>query len=155
MQTHLKKIETASAPKAIGPYSQAVQAGSYLFVSGQIPINPHTGKIITGTIEEQTTQVLDNIKAILQEAGLTLEHVVKTEVYLKDIQDFSAMNTIYAAYFTYAIKPARQAMQVAQLPMDVRVEISAIAFVVLAIPLVSEKPEGITSRGTDEYSNGK
>lgn len=128
MQTTLKKIETALAPKAIGPYSQAVQAGSYLFISGQIPIDPLTGKITASTIEEQTTQVLENIKAILKEAGLTLEQVVKTEVYLKDMQDFAAMNTIYASYFTHAIKPARQAMQVGKLPMDVRVEISAIAF---------------------------
>lgn len=129
MQTSLKKIETASAPKAIGPYSQAVQAGPYLFISGQIPIDPATGKVAASTIEEQTTQVLENIKAILKEAGLTLEHVVKTEVYLKEMQDFAAMNAIYASYFSYPIKPARQAMQVAKLPMDVRIEISAIAFV--------------------------
>lgn len=129
MQTSLKKIETASAPKAIGPYSQAVQAGPYLFISGQIPVDPNTGKIEVSTIEEQTTQVLENIKAILKEARLTLDHVVKAEVYLKDMQDFITMNTIYASYFTSAIKPARQAMQVAKLPMDVLVEISAIAFV--------------------------
>ncbi len=129
METGLKKIETTLAPKAIGPYSQAVQAGPYLFISGQIPIDPNTGKIIADTIDEQTIQVLENIKAILNQAGLTLDHIVKTEVYLKDMQEFVAMNTIYASYFKSAIKPARQAMQVAKLPMDVRVEISAIAFI--------------------------
>ncbi len=129
MQTPLKKIDTGSAPKAIGPYSQAIQAGPYLFISGQIPIDPSTGKIIGNTIEEQTAQVMENIKAILKEAGLIFDHVVKTEVYLKDMQDFVPMNTIYASYFTSEIRPARQAMQVGKLPMDVRVEISVIAFV--------------------------
>ena len=129
MQNPLKKIETAAAPKAIGPYSQAVLAGPYLFISGQIPIEPNSGKVLASTIEEQTKQVLNNIGAILKEAGLNFENIVKTEVYLKDMQDFVAMNTVYASYFSHPIKPARQAMQVAKLPMDVLIEISAIAYV--------------------------
>ncbi len=128
MLTSLKKIETDAAPKAIGPYSQAVLAGPYLFISGQIPIDPQEGKVLATTIEEQTTRVLDNIGAILKEAGLSFEHLVKTEVYLKDLQDFAAMNAIYATYFPHPIKPARQAMQVGKLPLDVRIEISAIAY---------------------------
>lgn len=125
----LKKIETSSAPQAIGPYSQAVLAGSYLFISGQIPINPISGKVEAVTIEEQATQVLNNIQAILAAADLTMEHVVKTEVYLKRMEDFSAMNAIYTTYFNHPIKPARQAMQVGKLPLDVLIEISAIAYV--------------------------
>jgi 2-iminobutanoate/2-iminopropanoate deaminase len=125
----LKEIRTENAPKAIGPYSQAVKAGSFLFVSGQLPLNPKTGKIEDGTIEGQTRQVLANIEAILKEAGLELNDVVKCEVYLKDMQDFQAMNTIYAEKFSGPIKPARQAMQIGKLPMDARVEISCFAFV--------------------------
>jgi 2-iminobutanoate/2-iminopropanoate deaminase len=125
----LKEINTDKAPKAIGPYSQAVQAGQFLFVSGQLPINPQTGKVDDGTIEGQTRQVLANIEAILKTAGLSFNDVVKCEVYLKDMQDFQAMNGIYAEKFSGPIKPARQAMQVGKLPMDVRVEISCFAFV--------------------------
>jgi 2-iminobutanoate/2-iminopropanoate deaminase len=125
----LKEINTDKAPKAIGPYSQAVQAGQFLFVSGQIPINPKTGKVDEGTIEWQTRQVFANIEAVLQAAGLTLNDVAKCEVYLKDMQDFQAMNAIYAEKFTGPIKPARQAMQVGKLPMDVRVEISCFALI--------------------------
>jgi len=125
----LKEIKTENAPKAIGPYSQAVKAGSFLFVSGQLPLNPKTGKIEDGTIEGQTRQVLANIEAILKEAGLTFNDVAKCEVYLKDMQDFQAMNTIYAEKFSGPIKPARQAMQVGKLPMDVRVEISCFALI--------------------------
>lgn len=125
----LKEINTDKAPKAIGPYSQAIQAGQFLFVSGQIPINPQTGKVDEGTIEWQTRQVFANIEAVLKAAGLTLNDVVKCEVYLKDMQDFQAMNAIYAEKFTGPIKPARQAMQVGKLPMDVRVEISCFAFI--------------------------
>lgn len=121
-------IETHDAPKAIGPYSQAIQAGPFLYISGQIPIDPKTGKIIAMTIEAQTEQVLDNITAILMAAGLTLEHVVKTEVYLKDLHDFPVMNALYAKRFSHPVKPARQAMQVARLPMDALIEISCIAY---------------------------
>lgn len=125
----LKEIKTDQAPKAIGPYSQAVQAGPFLFVSGQIPLNPKTGKVEDSTIEGQTYQVFANIEAILQEAGLSFNDVVKCEVYLKDMQDFQAMNVIYAEKFSGSIKPARQAMQVAKLPMDVRIEISCFAYI--------------------------
>ena len=125
---NLIKIETLDAPKAIGPYSQAVQAGSFLFISGQIPIDPKSGKVMASTIEEQTNQVLDNIEAILKSANLNFQHIVKTEVYLKNMDDFAAMNAIYAARFSHPIKPARQAMQVGKFPMDVLVEISAIAY---------------------------
>lgn len=125
----LKEINTDKAPKAIGPYSQAVRAGQFLFVSGQLPINPQTGKVDDGTIEGQTRQVLANIEAILQAAGLSFNDVAKCEVYLKDMQDFQAMNGIYAEKFSGPVKPARQAMQVGKLPMDVRVEISCFALI--------------------------
>lgn len=123
------KIETENAPKAIGPYSQAVRAGQLLFISGQLPINPKTGKVEEVSIEGQTRQVLANIKAILEAAGCGFDDVTRAEVYLKDLQDFAAMNQIYAEYFSSEIKPARQAMQVAKLPLDVRIEISCIAFI--------------------------
>lgn len=124
----LKAIHTDEAPKAIGPYSQAVAAGPFLFISGQIPIDPQTGKITADTIEAQTEQVLDNVEAILHAAGLNKQHVVKTEIYLKDMQDFAVVNALYAKRFSHAVKPARQTMQVGKLPMDARIEISCIAF---------------------------
>ena len=124
----LKKIETENAPKAIGPYVQAVWAGDFLFLSGQVPIDPKTGKIEDFTIEGQTRQVLANLEAVLKAAGLSFEQVVKVEVYLKEMQDFSAMNTIYAQAFSHPIKPARQAMQVGKLPLDARIEISCVAY---------------------------
>lgn len=123
----IKKIETDQAPKAIGPYSQAVQAGGFLFISGQIPINPDTGKIDETSIEWQTRQVISNIEAILKAEGLTLDHVVRAEVFLKDMGDFQAVNTIYAERFCGAIKPARHAFAVAKLPLDARIEISCTA----------------------------
>jgi 2-iminobutanoate/2-iminopropanoate deaminase len=124
-----KKIETEKAPKAIGPYSQAILAGDFLFISGQIPINPKTGKVEESTIEGQTAQVLANIKAILETLGLSFEHVVKTEIYLKDMQDFQVVNAIYAEKFSHPNKPARQTMQVGKLPLDVLLEISCIAYI--------------------------
>lgn len=122
-----KKIETEEAPKAIGPYSQAVLAGDLLFVSGQLPIDPKTGKVVKDEIEIQTYQVLNNIEAILKSTGLSFEDVVKTEIYMKDLQEFARVNSIYAEFFSSEIKPARQTMQVAKLPLDVRIEISCIA----------------------------
>lgn len=124
----MKKIDTKHAPKAIGPYSQAIQAGSFLFISGQLPINPETGKIESHTIQGQTKQVLDNLAAILKEAGCTFADVVKSEVFLKDMNDFKEMNGLYAEHFNAEIKPARQAVQVARLPMDALIEISCIAY---------------------------
>ncbi len=123
----MQKVETRDAPKAIGPYSQGVIAGSFLFVSGQIPLDPETGKVVGPTIQEQTRRVFANIEAILQEAGLGFEDVVKAEVYLKNMDDFQAVNAIYAETFHHPVKPARQAMQVGRLPMDVLIEISCIA----------------------------
>ncbi len=113
----------------IGPYSHAVRAGNLLFVSGQIPIDPVTGKVVEGEIEAQTKQVIDNLEAVLKSEGLSLENVVKTEVYLKNMDDFKAMNGIYANRFFHPKKPARQAMQVGKLPLDVLVEISCIAYI--------------------------
>lgn len=125
----IHEVVTDKAPKAIGPYSQGVLAGQFLFVSGQLAIDPATGQMMGQTIEAQTTQVLNNIEAILRVQGLTLANVVKSEVYLKNMDDFKSMNKVYAERFVHAIKPARQAMQVARLPLDALVEISCIAFV--------------------------
>ena len=108
----INQIITDQAPKAIGPYSQAIYAGSYVFVSGQIAIDPATSKLAGSSIEDQTKQVLKNIEAILNAQGLTFENVVKTEVYLKDLNDFQAMNGIYAEKFTFAAKPARATVQI-------------------------------------------
>jgi len=125
----MKKIHTDRAPKAIGPYSQAVRAGGFLFVSGQIPLDPKTGKLVEGPIATHTAQVLDNIEAILHASGLSFKHVVKTEVYLKDMADFPEVNALYATRFTSEPLPARQTMQVAKLPLDARIEISCIAVI--------------------------
>ncbi len=124
----MKKIETTLAPQAIGPYSQAVQAGGFLFLSGQLPIDPNTGKIEATTIEEQTIQVFSNIEAILKAAGLTFNHVVRMEVFLADLSHFTAMNTIYATYFTGPIKPARHTIQAARLPLNALIEITCTAY---------------------------
>lgn len=124
----MRIIDTEKAPKANGPYSQAIAAGPFLFISGQLPIDPKIGKIIATTIEEQARQVLDNIEAILAADGLTIENVVKADVFLKDMQDFQQMNSIYAARFNHAAKPARLTVQVARLPMDALIEITCIAY---------------------------
>ncbi len=123
----VKKIETENAPKAIGPYSQAILAGGFLFLSGQIPINPKTGKVDDNTIEGQTRQVFANIDAILKAAGLGFEDVVRAEVFLKDLADFQTVNGIYAEFFPQSAKPARHAFQVGKLPLDVRIEITCTA----------------------------
>lgn len=120
-------IISDQAPKAIGPYSHATCAGPYMFVSGQIALDPSTGKINGTTIEEQTRQVLRNIQAILAEKGLTLENVVETKVFLKDLQDFPIMNRIYAEEFMYG-KPARATVQISKLPFDALIEISCTAY---------------------------
>jgi len=122
-------ISTTAAPAAIGPYSQAVRVGDTLFTSGQIPIDPRTGNFVAGGITEQTTQVLENIKAILAQAGLDMIHVVKTTVFLKDMKDFAAMNDVYAKYLAPegAVPPARSTVQVAALPRDAMIEIEVIA----------------------------
>lgn len=118
-------INTSNAPKAVGPYSQAIFAGDTLYISGQIPVNPADGSI-TETIEEQTAQCLKNIDAILTEASLTKDNIVKTTVLLSDMDDFAAMNAVYASYFTTDM-PARACYQVAKLPLGVKVEIESVA----------------------------
>ncbi len=121
-----KIISTDSAPKAIGPYSQAVEVNGILFISGQIPIDPATGKVVEGGIKEQTEQVMKNIEAILEAAGYSFSDVVKSTVFLKDMNDFAGMNEVYARYYSQN-PPARAAFQVARLPLDVLVEIETIA----------------------------
>lgn len=120
------QISTPAAPAAIGPYSQGIHAGTAVYVSGQLPIDPATGAFAGETIAEQTARSLENVKAVLEAAGLGLPDVVKTTVFLKDIADFAAMNEVYARYFT-GVCPARSAVQVAALPKDARVEIEAVA----------------------------
>lgn len=120
------KVSTPDAPAAIGPYSQAIVAGDFVFVSGQLPVDPKSGKMAEGDVEALTSQVIDNLEAILKSAGLTLENVVKTEVFLKDLSDFQAMNRAYAKRFLHA--PARAIVQVAKLPLDAKIEISCTAY---------------------------
>ena len=119
-------IVTDQAPSAIGPYSQAVRAGSFIFASGQIPIDPATGQFVAGGIAEQTEQVLKNLTALFAAAGVGLDQVVKTTVFLADMEDFTAMNEVYGRYFGTAA-PARATVQAARLPRDAKVEIEAIA----------------------------
>lgn len=121
-----KIIATTNAPGAIGPYSQAVDCGAFLITSGQVPIDPATGEFVSGGIAEQTRQSLTNVKAILEAAGLTMDHVVKTTVFLQDMGDFAAMNAVYAEFFTEGNYPARSAVEVAKLPKGALVEIEAI-----------------------------
>lgn len=125
--TLLQKINTPSAPKAIGPYSQAVSDGNYVFVSGQLPINPETGKLIQADIRTQTKQVIDNLEAILKASECSLESVTRVDVFLKDLNNFSIVNEEYAKRFNGPIPPARQTIQVAKLPLDAEIEISCIA----------------------------
>ena len=121
-------IATDRAPRAIGPYSQAVRAGNLVFASGQIPIDPATGEFVAGGIAEQTEQVLRNLTAVFEAAGLGMDQVIKTTVFLADMDDFTAMNEIYGRFFG-AAPPARATVQAARLPRDARVEIEAIAIV--------------------------
>jgi 2-iminobutanoate/2-iminopropanoate deaminase len=119
-------IASPKAPKAIGPYSAALRAGQLLFISGQVPLDPDTGMMIDGDIGTQTRQVLQNIGALLEAAGLSLQHVVRTTVFLADMNDFAAMNETYRAFFVEPY-PARSTIQAARLPRDARVEIDVIA----------------------------
>ena len=119
-------ISSESAPAAIGPYSQAIRAGSLLFLSGQIPLDPATGAMVDGDITAQTHQVFANLKAVLEAGGATFDNVVKTTVYLADMNDFGTVNAIYGTYFSTPA-PARATVQAARLPMDCRVEIDVIA----------------------------
>ena len=121
-----KIISTTNAPAAIGPYSQAIDCGNFLVTSGQIPFDPATGEFVPGGITEPTRQVLTNIKAILTEAGLTMDNVVKTTVFLQNMGDFAAMNAVYAEFFTEGQYPARSAVEVGALPKGALVEIETI-----------------------------
>ena len=123
-----EKIQTENAPAAIGPYSQAIKAGGFVFVSGQIPTNPETGEFVSGGIAEQTEQVFKNLKAVLEASGSSLDQVVKTTVFLADMKEFSGMNEVYAKFFSGA-PPARATVAAAGLPRDARVEIEAVALV--------------------------
>lgn len=123
----MKKVVASSrAPQAIGPYSQAIISNGFIYLSGQIPLDPATGQMVAGGIAEQTARVMDNLKAVLEECGTSLEHVVKTTVYMKDLGEFAAMNEVYGRYFTME-PPARATVQVAALPRDAKVEIECIA----------------------------
>ena len=126
-----KIIQTNNAPAPVGPYNQAILAtGSMLFVAGQIPLDPQTGQLVGGDdVAAQTEQAIANLTAILEAGGASLQNVVKTSVFLKDMNDFAAMNTIYAKYFSEASAPARACVEVARLPKDVRVEIECIAVI--------------------------
>jgi len=120
-----KVISTTNAPAAIGPYSQAIEVNGFLYASGQIPINPETGEIVEG-IEAQTKQALTNVKGIVEAAGLTMSDIVKTSVFIKDMNDFGKINEIYATFFEGAY-PARSCVEVARLPKDVLIEVEIIA----------------------------
>ncbi|HEX9544389.1 MAG TPA: RidA family protein [Pyrinomonadaceae bacterium] len=119
-------IQTEQAPKAIGPYSQAIKSNGFVFASGQIPIDPETGQFVAGGIAEQTQQVIKNLSRVLEAAGSGLDRVVKTTVFLADMEEFAAMNEVYGKFFS-AAPPARATVEAARLPRDARVEIEAIA----------------------------
>ena len=121
-----QSFSTASAPKAIGPYSQAVRVGDLLFLSGQVPLDPATGQLVEGDITAQTRRVMENVGAVLTSAGLSFAHVARTTIFLADRNDFAKVNEVYGSYFAEPF-PARATVQVARLPRDARVEIDAIA----------------------------
>jgi 2-iminobutanoate/2-iminopropanoate deaminase len=121
-----KVIQTEKAPKPIGPYSQAIRAENFIFLSGQIPIDPKTGELVKGDIRQQTQQVLENMKGVLESQGLGMEDVVKVNIFLKDMGNFNQMNEVYATYFSSS-PPARSTVEVSRLPRDVDLEIEAIA----------------------------
>ena len=131
MSNHIEKklVNTDKAPAAIGPYSQAIIAAPFVFTSGQLPVDPKTNELVGGDAANQAKQVFENMKAVLAEAGTDLSRVVKATVFLKNMDDFAAVNTVYASYFGEGILPARSAVQVAKLPKDVAVEIEMIALI--------------------------
>ncbi len=122
----MESVQTDRAPQAIGPYSQAIKANGFVFASGQIPLDPATGQLIEGDVRAQTERVLNNVQAVLEAAGSSLSQVVKTTVFLADMNDFAVMNEVYATFFG-ATRPARSTVQAARLPRDVKVEIEVIA----------------------------
>jgi len=121
-------VSTAAAPQAIGPYSQAVAAGGFIFASGQLPLDPATGQMVAGDIRAQTHQVMRNLAEVLKAGGGSLDHVVRTTIFLADMGDFAAVNEVYGSYFS-APAPARATVQVARLPRDARLEIDAVAHI--------------------------
>ncbi len=123
-----KVIQTEKAPKPIGPYSQAIRAGNFIFLSGQIPIDPKTGELVKGDIRQQTQQVLENIRGVLESQGLGMQDVVKVSIFLKDMGNFNEMNEVYATYFSSS-PPARSTVEVAKLPRNADIEIEAIAYI--------------------------
>ena len=123
-----KVVQTEKAPKAIGPYSQAIQAGDFLFLSGQVPLDPKTGELVKGDIGQQAKQVLENIKGVLESQRLGMEDVVKVTVFLKNIENFNQVNEVYSSYFPTS-PPARSTVEVARLPRDAEIEIEAIALI--------------------------
>ncbi len=128
-QIEKKLVKTDNAPQAIGPYSQAIIAAPFVFTSGQIPVDPKTNELVGGDAANQAKQVFENLKAVLAEAGTDLSKVVKATVFLKNMDDFAAVNKVYASYFSEGILPARSAVQVGRLPKDVAVEIEMIALI--------------------------
>lgn len=122
-----KIINTTNAPAPIGPYNQAILAGNTLYTSGQIALSPITGELVNNTIEEETTQVMDNLKAVLAEAGMTFENVIKSSIFISNMNDFTKINAVYGNYFIAETAPARETVEVANLPKFVNVEISVIA----------------------------
>jgi 2-iminobutanoate/2-iminopropanoate deaminase len=123
-----KVIQTEKTPKAIGPYSQAIQAGNLILLSGQIPMDLETGELVKGEIRQQTTRVLENMKGILESQGVKMENVVKTTIFLRDMGNFNQVNEVYATYFPF-FPPARPTVEVARLPREVEIEIEAIALI--------------------------
>ncbi len=121
-----KVVSSDKAPKAIGPYSQGIEAGGFIFMSGQIPLDPATGDMVSGGIEVETRRVLDNLKAVLQSQGLDMDSVVKTTIFLADMGDFATVNDVYGSYFG-EVPPARSTIQVGSLPKNARIEIEAVA----------------------------
>ncbi len=124
----IEMIYTEKAPRPVGPYSQAVRAGCFLFIAGQIPIDPSTGELVKGDFEEKSRRALENLRAIVEAAGATLDQVVKVTVYIKNVSLFSEFNRIYAEYFS-GIKPARAVVEVSNLPLGAELEIEAIAYI--------------------------
>lgn len=123
-----KVVQTEKAPKAIGPYSQAIQGGDFLFLSGQIPLDPKTGELVKGDIRQQAQQVLENIKGVLESQKLGMEDVVKVTIFLKNIENFNQVNEVYGSYFL-SFPPARSTVEVARLPRDAEIEIEAVALI--------------------------
>jgi 2-iminobutanoate/2-iminopropanoate deaminase len=124
----MKAYNPTHSPKVLGPYSHGIKAGEFLFVSGQLPIDPSTGVIESIDIESQTNQVLNNIETVLKDAGLNFDKVVRCDIFLKNLSDFSKVNHIYAQKFPHSAKPARQTVEVSKLPMDALIEISCVAY---------------------------